>query len=125
MMRGVTTTLAEAQQHVLQFVQPDTFLLGHALENDLKALKLVHLRNVDTAMLYPHARVRLPSCFVIETYAGLRSAAHLGQGSDVAVCKQVACAFFEPLDAVLRHAWVVLRFLFRVRPSAADFGGPN
>lgn len=67
MMHGVITTLAEAQQHVLQFMGPDTFLLGHALENYLNALKLVRLRNVDTAMLYPHPRVRPPACFVIET----------------------------------------------------------
>ena len=60
MMQGVTTTLAQIQQQVLQHVGPETLLVGHALENDLKVLKLVHLRNLDTAMLYPHARVSTP-----------------------------------------------------------------
>lgn len=57
MMQGVTTRLSDAQQHVMRFVGPDTFLVGHALDNDLKVLKLVHEKNLDTGMLYPHARV--------------------------------------------------------------------
>jgi RNA exonuclease 1 len=30
--------------------------VGHSLENDLRALKLVHERCVDTALLFPHPR---------------------------------------------------------------------
>ncbi|KAL0046858.1 hypothetical protein WJX82_000075 [Trebouxia sp. C0006] len=56
MMKGVTTTLSQIQQRVLKFVGPDTLLVGHSLENDLRVLKLVHLKNLDTAILYPHAR---------------------------------------------------------------------
>lgn len=56
MMQGVTTTLSQIQQQVLKFVGPHTLLVGHSLENDLRVLKLVHLKNVDTAILYPHAR---------------------------------------------------------------------
>ncbi len=60
MMKGVTTTLSQIQQRVLKFVGPETLLVGHSLENDLRVLKLVHLKNLDTAILYPHARVKLP-----------------------------------------------------------------
>ncbi|KAA6428436.1 MAG: exonuclease family (ISS), partial [Trebouxia sp. A1-2] len=56
MMKGVTTTLSQIQQRVLKLVGPDTLLVGHSLENDLRVLKLVHLKNLDTAILYPHAR---------------------------------------------------------------------
>lgn len=56
-MQGVTTRLTDAQQHVLQFVGPDTFLVGHALDNDLKVLKLIHLKNLDTGIMFPHSRV--------------------------------------------------------------------
>lgn len=59
MMKGVTTTLSQIQQRVLKFVGPDTLLVGHSLVNDLRVLKLVHLKNLDTAILYPHARVML------------------------------------------------------------------
>ena len=57
MMQGVTTHLADAQQHVLQHVGSDTFLVGHALDNDLRVLKLIHLRNLDTGIMFPHSRV--------------------------------------------------------------------
>ena len=57
-MKGVTTTLAQIQQRILQYIGPDTFLVGHSLENDLRVMKLVHLKNLDTAIMYPHARVR-------------------------------------------------------------------
>jgi RNA exonuclease 1 len=37
---------------------PVTVLIGHGLENDLKALRLVHPagRVIDTAQLYPHPK---------------------------------------------------------------------
>ena len=57
MMRRVKTTLHQIQQRVLQFVGADTLLVGHSLENDLRVLNLVHLKNLDTAILYPHPRV--------------------------------------------------------------------
>ncbi|BGP08277.1 RNA exonuclease 3 [Rhodotorula toruloides] len=37
-----------------QFVDEKTVFVGHGLENDLKALRLVHTRVIDTAILFPH-----------------------------------------------------------------------
>ncbi|GAA5978000.1 hypothetical protein JCM11641_004354 [Rhodosporidiobolus odoratus] len=37
-----------------QFVDEKTVLVGHGLENDLKALRVVHDRVIDTAILFPH-----------------------------------------------------------------------
>jgi RNA exonuclease 1 len=39
-----------------QLIGADTILIGHALDNDLRALRLVHRRAVDTAVLFPHHR---------------------------------------------------------------------
>ena len=69
MMKGVTTTLAQIQQRILQYVGPDTFLVGHSLENDLRVMKLVHLKVLDTAIMYPNARVRLPQCLQLQSQA--------------------------------------------------------
>lgn len=55
MLQGVTTTLADVQARVRALLPGDAVLVGHSLENDLKALKLVHPRVIDTALLYPHA----------------------------------------------------------------------
>ncbi|SJX63941.1 related to exonuclease GOR [Sporisorium reilianum f. sp. reilianum] len=46
---GVRKTMA-------QFVGENTILVGHGVENDLRAIRLVHHKVVDTVMLYPHAR---------------------------------------------------------------------
>jgi len=36
------------------YIGPNTIIIGHALENDLKALRLVHHRVVDTSAIYKH-----------------------------------------------------------------------
>ena len=56
-LKDVTTRLKDAQRKFLEIVDKDTILVGHALENDLKALKIVHERCIDTGALYPHPKV--------------------------------------------------------------------
>ena len=36
------------------FINADTILVGHGLENDLRALKLIHNTILDTAVVFPH-----------------------------------------------------------------------
>ncbi|EJU05931.1 hypothetical protein DACRYDRAFT_60431 [Dacryopinax primogenitus] len=55
-LAGVTTTLSDVQQHLLSILHPDTILLGHSLDNDLKTLKLCHPRCADTSVLFHHPR---------------------------------------------------------------------
>ena len=55
-LQGVTTTLADVQKKMLELLEADTILVGHSLENDLRACKLVHTRIIDTSVLYPHQR---------------------------------------------------------------------
>lgn len=49
-------TLEEVRRTMARFVGENTILVGHGLENDLRAIRLVHHKIVDTVMLYPHAR---------------------------------------------------------------------
>jgi len=51
---GVRTTLKEVQEDLKQLIPAETILVGHSLENDFRALKLVHLKVIDTVALYPH-----------------------------------------------------------------------
>ncbi|GAA5826583.1 hypothetical protein JCM11251_002437 [Rhodosporidiobolus azoricus] len=46
-VQGVRKALA-------QFMDEGTVLVGHGVENDLRALRLVHMRVIDTAILFPH-----------------------------------------------------------------------
>ncbi|XP_044763898.1 putative exonuclease GOR [Coccinella septempunctata] len=49
-------TFQQVQSHLLDFIDEDTILIGHALDNDLRVLKLVHSKIVDTSLVFPHER---------------------------------------------------------------------
>jgi len=53
-LEGVTTKLRDVQAVLLCKFSSETILIGHSLESDLKVLKLVHDRVVDTSVVYPH-----------------------------------------------------------------------
>lgn len=45
--------MADVQARIRTLLHEETILLGHSLENDLHALRLLHERVIDTALLYP------------------------------------------------------------------------
>lgn len=45
-----------ARDLFFKLISPDTPLIGHALENDLNSMRIIHPTIVDTALLYPHTR---------------------------------------------------------------------
>lgn len=47
-------SLPEVRKDIARFVGPDTIIIGHGLENDLNAMRLLHSTVVDTALLFPH-----------------------------------------------------------------------
>ncbi|KAJ0172262.1 hypothetical protein K1T71_012235 [Dendrolimus kikuchii] len=53
-MSNVKTTLIEVQATLLSMFNSKTILIGHSLESDFKALKLIHDTVVDTSVLFPH-----------------------------------------------------------------------
>eukprot|EP00249_Psilotum_nudum_P018283 c26728_g2_i1 orf=54-1868(+) len=56
MMDSVTTTLEDVQKEIVKLVSSETILVGHSLESDLIALKIIHKRVIDTALMYQHPR---------------------------------------------------------------------
>ncbi|KAG8465992.1 hypothetical protein KFE25_005562 [Diacronema lutheri] len=44
----------DARAAVRALVRPSDVLIGHSLENDLRALRMAHARCIDTAALFPH-----------------------------------------------------------------------
>ncbi|KAI4339621.1 hypothetical protein MLD38_024539 [Melastoma candidum] len=56
MLKDVTTSLEDVQGDFLKLVYKETVLIGHSLENDLLALKIIHDLVIDTAVLYKHPR---------------------------------------------------------------------
>lgn len=48
-----TITFKEARDLIFNYISSSTVIIGHGLENDLNAMRLVHKRVVDTALRYP------------------------------------------------------------------------
>ncbi|ULT99803.1 hypothetical protein L3Y34_000824 [Caenorhabditis briggsae] len=45
-------TMASCHQKLFKFVNSETILIGHSLESDLKAMRIVHTNVIDTAILF-------------------------------------------------------------------------
>ncbi|XP_071583546.1 RNA exonuclease 1 homolog isoform X1 [Heliangelus exortis] len=58
-LQNTSITLRDVQAVLLNMFSADTILIGHSLESDLFALKLIHGTVVDTAIVFPH-RLGLP-----------------------------------------------------------------
>uniref|UniRef100_A0A8C7MNE3 RNA exonuclease 5 n=1 Tax=Oncorhynchus kisutch TaxID=8019 RepID=A0A8C7MNE3_ONCKI len=52
MLQPITTTLREVQSKLKKVLPRDAVLVGHSLENDLRALNLIHPHVIDTSLLY-------------------------------------------------------------------------
>lgn len=53
-LRNCSKKLIDVQLDLLKIFDKDSILIGHSLESDLKALKIVHYNVVDTSIIYPH-----------------------------------------------------------------------
>ncbi|KRY58780.1 RNA exonuclease 1 -like protein [Trichinella britovi] len=49
-------TLEDVQKDLSEIFSPDSILIGHSLDCDLRALKLIHMKVVDTSVVFPHRR---------------------------------------------------------------------
>ncbi|XP_056328974.1 RNA exonuclease 1 homolog [Danio aesculapii] len=58
-VKSSSSSLRDVQAVLLSFINADTILIGHGLENDLAALKIIHSTVVDTSVVFPH-RLGLP-----------------------------------------------------------------
>uniref|UniRef100_A0A673AK36 Exonuclease domain-containing protein n=1 Tax=Sphaeramia orbicularis TaxID=375764 RepID=A0A673AK36_9TELE len=58
-LENTTITLRDVQAVLLSMFSAESILVGHSLESDLLALKVIHSSVVDTAIVFPH-RLGLP-----------------------------------------------------------------
>ncbi|KAL4897206.1 hypothetical protein BDV59DRAFT_170099 [Aspergillus ambiguus] len=64
----VVESPAAARALLFQLLQPDTPLIGHAIDNDLNACRIIHPTVIDTVILYPAAG-GLPNRMALRTLA--------------------------------------------------------
>ena len=65
MLAPVTTRLEDVRSRIQDLISAEALLVGHALHNDLNALKLIHTNVIDTAFLYPHPKASPPLCLCL------------------------------------------------------------
>ena len=58
---------AAARELLFSFLTPSTPLIGHAIENDLNAVRIIHPCIIDTVILFPHDAGPLPSRLSLKT----------------------------------------------------------
>jgi RNA exonuclease 1 len=80
-LEGQVSTLPQARQALVQLMRPDSILVGHGLENDLKAVRLVHTRIIDSAILYPHPK-GLPFRMSLRELTRIHLGRYIQQDSD-------------------------------------------
>ncbi|CAF2091392.1 unnamed protein product [Rotaria magnacalcarata] len=57
-LKPCNITLEDVQKRLLKLFNDKTILIGHSLESDLKALKIVHHTVIDTSLVFPHPKGR-------------------------------------------------------------------
>ncbi|CEJ56286.1 hypothetical protein PMG11_02499 [Penicillium brasilianum] len=65
----VVESPAAARELLFQFLQPETPLIGHAIDNDLNVCRIIHPTIIDTVILYPAPRGGLPNRMSLKTLA--------------------------------------------------------
>ncbi|KAG1703990.1 hypothetical protein DVH05_006996 [Phytophthora capsici] len=55
-MEATTMRLTDIQDKFLALVPAEAILVGHSIENDLQALRVLHRRVIDTVCMYPHPK---------------------------------------------------------------------
>lgn len=65
----VVQSPAAARDLLFGLLQSDTPLIGHAIDNDLNVCRVIHPTVIDTVLLYPHPKGRLPNRMGLKTLA--------------------------------------------------------
>jgi RNA exonuclease 1 len=53
-LRNCNKNINQVQNELLKFLNRDSILIGHSLDSDFKALKLIHKTVIDTSCVFPH-----------------------------------------------------------------------
>lgn len=53
-LQTVENSFEYVQEELLTIIKRETIIVGHSVENDLRVLKLIHRRVLDTSVIFPH-----------------------------------------------------------------------
>ncbi|OAF60275.1 RNA exonuclease 3 [Pseudogymnoascus destructans] len=80
-----------ARELLLLFLTPRTPVIGHGLENDLNAVRLIHPTVIDTALLFPH-QAGLPYRHALRTLVSLHLGRTIQAGGGIVAAPATAAA---------------------------------
>ncbi|KAI7866467.1 hypothetical protein BDF14DRAFT_1813615 [Spinellus fusiger] len=100
-LAGVKHNLESVRQELFKHIDKDTLLLGHGLENDMNALRMIHTNVLDTAALYPHPH-GLPYRYGLRTLSTRYLSKFIQDGSDGHDSFQDAQTCMELLQVFLK-----------------------
>lgn len=95
-------SLREIQQDLLQLINSTTILIGHALENDLRVLRILHKNIIDTSIAFPH-------CSGFPFRRGLKNLTKAYLKRDIQVCETGHSSFEDSRACLELMLWRVRR----------------
>ncbi|WEW56823.1 RNA exonuclease 3 [Emydomyces testavorans] len=101
---------AAARALLFEHLQPETPIIGHAIDNDLNASRIIHPTIIDTVLLYPHPG-GLPFRFGLRTLAKKYLDRHIqtGGGNEGHDSMEDAKATADLVRVKVRETWVRLK----------------
>lgn len=105
----VVESPAAARALLFKFLQPDTPLIGHAIDNDLNACRIIHPTVIDTVLLYPHPRglpIRMGLKALAKKYLDRDIQTRGSQGHD---SKEDAIATGDLVRVKASETWKILK----------------
>ncbi|RHZ65726.1 RNA exonuclease 3 [Aspergillus turcosus] len=105
----VVESPAAARALLFKFLQPDTPLIGHAIDNDLNACRIIHPTIIDTVLLYPHPRglpIRMGLKALAKKYLDRDIQTRGSQGHD---SKEDAIATGDLVRVKASETWKILK----------------
>ncbi|KAJ5863610.1 uncharacterized protein N7529_005526 [Penicillium soppii] len=114
---------AEARELLLNLLQPETPLIGHAIDNDLNVCRIIHPTVIDTVLLYPHPRglpIRIGLKALVQKHLGrdiqMGDNGHDSKEDAIATGDLVRLKLGERMKDLQRKGWKIENGL-PVRPN--------
>ncbi|KAK3325764.1 hypothetical protein B0H66DRAFT_573554 [Apodospora peruviana] len=125
-----------ARDLLFSLISPETPLIGHGLENDLNAVRVVHPTLIDTILLYPHPRglpirnglkmlmmSRLNKVIQVEAKAGERAVGHDSAEDARAAGELVRLKVQDKWKAMKEQGWTLVDGVFVPPPGKRNMAG--
>lgn len=104
----IVSSPLEARSLLFRHLSPNTPLIGHGLENDLNAVRIIHPTIIDTALLFPH-KAGLPYRNSLKALMLTHLRRHIQVVSDDKICghdsKEDAMAAGDLVRYMIRAEW--------------------